>query len=171
MRLFIGVKTGIEDELCELQRQLKTAGSGHFTRTENLHLTLKFLGELSPSAVDGLCEAMSEIKSMPMTLQCNGLQVFGKSGIVSAKIAGDTQELKMLHEKLETALEKRGYEREQRQYRPHITLVRRFKPFGHFDVSALACASAAFQVKELILFESRRDAGQLVYDPLSIHTL
>ena len=168
MRLFIGVKTGCEDHLSALQQELKELGSGNFTSRANLHMTLKFLGEVSEDRIGGICEAITETQKGTLKLTCEGLQVFGRD-IISVKVGGERDKLSALYDSLETALEKRGFGKETRRFRPHITLVRKFRPFGDFEL--LPVKPAAFQVNEVILFESTREAGKLVYRPLYVHQL
>ena len=75
MRLFVALLlTGeMKDALCQAQAKLKAlARSGNFSRRENLHLTLAFLGECPPSAVHRIRRAMTAAAEaagpFPMTL-------------------------------------------------------------------------------------------------------
>ncbi len=166
MRLFIGIKTGCENRLMQLQQELRKAGSGNFTDAHNLHITLKFLGEVPSSKIQCICEAIIEAGGTAFELECGGIQVLNKSGIVSAKVGGETGKLENLYAKLETALEKRGFAKETRAYRAHITLARRFTAPISFDFNAIPHVCCRFPVNEIILFESRRENGKLIYAPL-----
>jgi 2'-5' RNA ligase len=170
MRLFIGVKTGCEDYLTAIQQELHTLGKGNFTDRDNLHMTLKFLGDVSPVKVKLICEAITQVQTGAIALCCEGLQAFGRD-IISAKVGGERDKLSALYKSLESALEKCGFEAEQRPYKPHITLVRQFRPFGAFDLGAIPAARKEFQVNDVILFESTREQGKLVYKPLFEHRL
>ena len=88
MRLFIGIKTGCGEYLATLQEQLKRAGRGRFTRPENLHITLKFLGEHPPAAVPEICAAIAEAGGEPFELEIGGARMFNRSGILSADVLG-----------------------------------------------------------------------------------
>ena len=171
MRLFIGIKTGCETQLVFMQQQLKKAGQGRFTDAGNLHLTLRFLGEVEPARLKHICEAITETKGAPFVLECLGAGLFSKSGIVFAKVGGDLCQLSALYARLEDALEKKGFSREPRRFHPHITLARSFKPADNCDLESIACAANRFEVSEVILYESRREAGRLVYAPLYVHRL
>lgn len=166
MRLFIGIKTGCEDHLHSLQDQLRRMGQGSFTYKENMHITLKFLGEVSPTKLEDVERAMAEIKHNAFHLECLGLGLFNKNGIVSAKVGGELNKLSVLQSKLETEFEKCGFKKENRKYRPHITLARRFEAFQDCDISSIPYRPTGFIVKEIILFESKRISGRLVYEPL-----
>jgi 2'-5' RNA ligase len=169
MRLFIGIKAGCAEYLAALQEQLKNAGRGRFTRPENLHITLKFLGEQPPSAVAGICEAIAEAGGEPFELEIGGARVFNRSGILSADVLGETEKLTALAQRLETVLAGHGYPRETRAYKPHITLAREFQPCG--NIAGTPTGRRHFTVDEVILFESRREEGRLVYAPLYTYRL
>lgn len=170
MRLFIGVKTGCEEHLSSLQQELKKLGKSNFTSEANLHMTLRFLGEVSADKIDGICDAITETQRGTLSLTCEGLQIFGRD-IVSAKVGGERDKLSALYDSLETALEKRGFQKETRRFRPHITLARKFRPFGDFDLTSIPTKPTRFQVHEVILFESTREEGRLVYKSLYRHSL
>lgn len=171
MRVFIGIKTGCEDYLTSLQNELRKAGKGNFTDVNNLHITLKFIGEVPPSRIKEISEAIFETGGEAFKLECLGIEVFNKSGIVSAKVGGELKKLDAMNSRLENLLEARGFEKEKRAYRPHITLVRKYYPSGGFDIGSIPYRRCAFTVKEIILFESRRENGRLVYAPLFTHKL
>jgi RNA 2',3'-cyclic 3'-phosphodiesterase len=171
MRLFIGIRAGCEKYLGSLQQMLKKAGNGNFTLSENLHITLKFLGEVSPSRLGDLRSAITEADGSVFTLECQGMAMLGKGGIVTALVGGDLSALSALFSRLEDALEKRGFEREARPFHPHITLVRNFHALEGDDIASMAHKGCRFKAAEVTLFESRREAGRLVYAPLFAHPL
>ena len=166
MRLFIGIRTPCENELISLQQSLRQRGSGRFTDRDNLHMTLKFLGEMPPDRVKDITGAMEEVDAERFFLECRGAEMFNKSGIVSARVDGDMGRLMALFTALEDALAQRGFARETRALRPHITLARGFRAFSQADLGDVPYRCSGFEVGDIILFESRRDAGRLVYVPL-----
>lgn len=166
MRLFIGIKTGCEDYLAALQEELKKCGRGNFTRAENLHLTLKFLGEVPSFRVKDISDAMAEVTTAPFSLECRGVKLFGKNGIVSAEVGGTIAPLVSLAAKLEDALEKTGFAKETRSFKPHITLAREFRAFPGCDIFSIPHGCRKFTVHEMILFESAKENGKLVYVPV-----
>ena len=171
MRLFIGIKTKCDRHLISLQDALRQIGRGRFTASGNLHITLKFLGEVPPAKTGRIQREMSEISTKPFCLECRGAVPFGKSGIVAAGVGGDIATLKTLHEKLEMAMEKCGFVHENRPYRPHITLVRQYRANAGADIAAIPYRPCGFAVNEIVLFESKRVDGKLVYGKLFGKTL
>jgi 2'-5' RNA ligase len=166
MRLFIGIKTGCEDSLTALQDELKKCGRGNFTHTNNLHLTLKFLGEVPPLRIHDISEAMKRAAGAPFPLEVGGAKAFNRSGIVAAEVGGNLAPLRSLVSRLEDELEKIGFDKEARPFRAHITLAREFRANPGCDISAVPHSIRAFSVNEMILFESTRENGRLVYKPL-----
>lgn len=169
MRLFIGIKVGCIDHLTALQQQLKNTGIGNFTARDNLHITLKFLGEVPSQRVETISDAITQAGGESFTLSCGGLHVMHK-GLVVAKVGGETDKLFTLQSRLETALETLGFEKESRPYHPHITLARNYR--GKVTPAAPTAQNGCnFLTDETILFESRRENGRLVYVPLFRHRL
>lgn len=165
MRLFIGIKTGCENYLTALQDELKKCGKGNFTHAGNLHLTLKFLGEIPPIRVKEISDAMARIKAQPFALELRGVMMFSR-GIVSAEVGGSLGSLSALAGKLEDALESIGFPKESRSFKQHITLVREFRPEPGCDIAAIPHGSRKFTAGEMILFESARIEGKLTYVPI-----
>lgn len=171
MRLFIGIKTGCECYLNSLQDELKKTGKGNFTDVSNLHITLRFLGEVPPSRFREICDAVSETGGPSFILECGGIQVFSRNRIVSVRVGGETDKLAALYTRLETALGRIGFEKEPREYSPHITLAKNFRTAEYGDVELIPYRIEKFKVTEIILFESRQEAGSLVYSPRFIQKL
>lgn len=167
MRLFIGIKTHCENHLQALQNELRQAGRGNFTYKDNLHITLKFLGEVPPEKTKAIQRAMEVVTAKPFDLECGGAHLFNRSGIAAAKVGGDIAALTALHAELEMALERGGFEKEQRRYRPHITLARKYRPNAGAGIEAIPYLKQRFTVDEIILFESKRMDGRLVYEKVS----
>ena len=168
MRIFIGIKAGCADYLTALQQQLKEKGRGNFTARDNLHITLKFLGEVAPQKVNAISDAITQAGGEAFSLTCGGLHVMRK-GLVVAEVGGETDKLFVLQSRIEAALEKLGFEKESRPYRPHITLARNYR--GEAPAALAPQDGCSFLADETILFESRRENGRLKYVPLFRHRL
>ncbi len=77
-----------------------------FSDIENLHITLRFLGEMQQNKIKMVCDVLSVIQNRVFELECNGIGIFDGKDIVFAKLGGDLQDLFLLYEKIENALEK-----------------------------------------------------------------
>ncbi len=94
-----------------------------------LHLTVKFLGETADGHVAAVCDAVTEAIDdvAPFRLTVGGCGCFPRHGpvlIVWAGVAENSGILGACAERIDLAMEKFGFAREQRQFSPHVTLGR-----------------------------------------------
>lgn len=162
MRLFVAIRFSEElrRALLDAQTALRRQGaSGNFTRPENLHLTLAFLGETED--VSGAEAAVEEAcRGGAFELAVGGGGRFGDLWWAGVQ---EAPRLSALAEDLQTALRRRGFSIERRPFLPHITLARRLsvpRP------PALAVPRTAMTVQSVSLMRSERIGGKLVYTEL-----
>jgi 2'-5' RNA ligase len=130
MRLFFAIELPdtVRAQLARLRDQLKSKiDKASFTRDENLHITLKFLGEMDERKVDELTESIAKIRSAPIELRAEAIECFPQRGavrIVAAGFGGDLPTLNAMHRTVEQRCQHLGVSPEQRPYRPHVTLAR-----------------------------------------------
>lgn len=104
--------------------------TARWVRKEQYHITLKFLGDVTPPQVESVGAAVRQIASEwsgPIQLGVEGIGAFPnvkRARIVWAGLVGDIQGLAGLQRRVEDALATEGFEREERAFRPHITLAR-----------------------------------------------
>jgi RNA 2',3'-cyclic 3'-phosphodiesterase len=161
MRLFIGI--GIPLSLSEALAQAahtliapeaQSRTRIAWTRPENLHVTLSFLGQVDPSRLSGIEQALTTIKSNRLHLHLDGVATFPNAGILYARVKPSTGLLN-LAEQVFRSMEDYGFPREQRPYTPHITLARskgRIHVLPHKQDNAIFRQS--FPANELRLYES-----------------
>ena len=125
-----------------------------------LHLTLRFIGEVDGHAFDEIAIALSHIRHPPVTFEIAGLGTFDKKGRVHTLWAGirPADSVAELHRKVDRAIIRLGFEAEGRAYKPHVTLARFGSQGG--DVTGFAAlhaglSSAAFTMESFGLYESR----------------
>ena len=80
MRCFIGIDLPVEatKEIERLQKIIKPHFVGKTTSSENLHLTLKFLGEIEDDILNEIKKRLSSIKYHPFELTLKGIGVFSQ---------------------------------------------------------------------------------------------
>ena len=159
-RLFVAVD--LSDEAKEALADMCYGVPGaRWVRREQMHLTLRFIGEVHHARADKIKTALKSVQAAPFDLQLHGVGRFppGKQGarVLWAGI-DNSPELKALHAAVEDALAGIGYAREQRPFRAHITLAR-LKPAPPHPVNRFLNRHAAFAhdaipVRECILFSS-----------------
>ncbi len=131
MRTFIAIDLdpAIKAALLELVGALQRKGAEvRWVRPEGLHLTLKFLGEVEPSGLPAVAEAVRTAAaagpSFPLAVRGTGTFPDGSRPRVLWAGVGEGPELLGLQEAVEAGLEKEGYPREARPFHPHLTLGR-----------------------------------------------
>ncbi|MCL1912800.1 MAG: RNA 2',3'-cyclic phosphodiesterase [Eubacteriaceae bacterium] len=163
MRLFVAInfKAGTLDRLVELQDSIKPNSSkGNFTIRENMHLTLAFLGECSQAQENLAKSAIASTSFAPIGIEIGSLGLFKRRG-------GDiwwagielSKELDSMRFELNSHLSRAGFEIEDRDFSPHITLARevatKMKPFKIAKINEV--------VQGVDLMSSQRVGGKLVY--------
>ncbi len=132
MRLFIAIELpeDLKQAIAKVQGQLKAAGaSANWTRPGGIHLTLKFLGEVEEAKVGGITEALESAcrGTAPLLLDIAGAGAFPNvksPRVLWLGVRGDTERLATLQTAIEDAMERLGFEREERKFSPHLTLAR-----------------------------------------------
>lgn len=159
MRLFIAIRFSkpILETLVRAQQSLARQGArGNFTRQENLHLTLAFLGETEDA--EAALAAMRQVcGGGPFSLTVSGAGRFGDLWWAGVE---KNPRLTALARSLESALRSRGFSLERRAFRPHVTLVRQLTAPRPVD---LRIFPKSMVVREISLMESERVRGILTY--------
>jgi 2'-5' RNA ligase len=114
-----------------LQKALAADGvTAKWVDADSLHITLAFLGDISDTEIPAICGACSDAtkKVGPFTVQIAGVGAFPnlrRPKICWAGLTDGAEELIALHDAIADRLENTGlYNREDRGYRPHLTLGR-----------------------------------------------
>lgn len=147
-----------------------------WVRPENIHLTLKFLGDIEKSQTESIGDAMSDtVKTHPpLSLAAKGIGVFPgikRPRVIWMGLKGDTFPLIELQKKLDSHLHDIGFPKESRPFKGHLTLAR-IK--GHTDSRKLLDAmetfgeleSETFAADQIVLFKSDLRPTGAVYTRL-----
>ncbi len=134
-----------------------------WTRPEGIHLTLKFLGEISDAQTRQVVEALAQIGPFePLSVEVKGFGFFPRANRPRVFWAGVTAPpgLAELAARVESHMEKNGFAREERTFSPHLTLARFQVPRPQPELEAAVAARAAtplgkFEASEFFLFESK----------------
>ena len=123
MRLFIAIQLsdGIRNSLSAVQTYLRDHGvRGNYTKIENLHLTLAFIGEYSDP--DLVLEVIRSVPFAPFPMRIEG---FGSFGDLYWCGIGGNDDLLSYMKRLRRALAENGIPFDCKKFSPHITLIRR----------------------------------------------
>ena len=181
MRAFIAVElpATIKDSLSRIQNELKTGlPKAGWVKPQNLHLTLKFLGDISPRQLaeikNIIAEASREIPSFKIKLDDLGaFPGLRQARIIWIGISQDTL-VKQLAGSLETKLAGIGIAKEKRDFSSHITIARVKIPLDPADLDRglkkakndLVYANLEFNAGGITLFESVLGPGGPAYTVL-----
>lgn len=142
-----------------------------WVKPDNLHYTLRFLGEIGADGLGRAGQAAHEAarKSRAFDAALGALGAFPnprRARVIWAGMSEGAAPLEALARDLETELERRGFEREGRGFSAHLTLGRVREP-GHDWTSDLAgatvAAGARFVVDRLLVVESQLDPRGSIY--------
>ena len=163
MRLFTAICFDDETKnaLFSAGKEAEKLSSGNFTKKENLHLTLVFIGETDRK--DDIEKAISKIDFPSFDFKISGTGTFEK-GIFWAGIS-ENEKLKNLYKTVFEKLRKIGFEPEEREFVPHITLARKFRPkedFSFFETEKFL-PEKPIRAKRISLMKSERIGGELKY--------
>lgn len=147
-----------------------------WVREQNLHVTLKFLGEAPQGQIPRLCEALqtageSPVRLWPDRILC--LPVRGPVRVIGVGLGGELERMNKLFQDVEQACEPLGFARERRAYRPHVTLARLRRAVASHLLRPLSEAAAGhlpgpeFVAGEFVLMQSHLHPKGAQYIPLA----
>ena len=166
MRAFIAIDLPgpLHTALANTQQAFRSACPGaRWTHPEGIHLTLKFLGEISDPQMKHVVEALTPIATFEaFHVEVKGFGFFPDAGRPRVFWVGveAPPALAELAARVDGALEKVGFLREPRAYTPHLTLARFPAPRAQPALEAAlarykAPAVGGFEASEFYLFESK----------------
>jgi 2'-5' RNA ligase len=172
------VRNLVRRHIARLQQAVPTARAS-WARDANLHLTLKFLGEIPKTSVADFSKAASlavrEVSSFSIRLNYGGVfPNHGQPRVLWLGISDLSGQLVELHGRLETEAAKLGFAKETRRFRPHLTVAR----LRHPDAHALSSAHqqtefdpVEIDVTELLVIRSELSSEGSRYTVVSRHPL
>jgi RNA 2',3'-cyclic 3'-phosphodiesterase len=174
MRAFVAIDLAadVRAALAREQARLKAACARsrdlRWTRPEGLHLTLKFLAEIGTERVAAVIASLHALGQFdPFPMEVKGFGYFPdarRPRVLWVGVEGPAA-LSELAARVETALAELGFARENRPFKPHLTLARFDRPHAPTALTAAIDNSPVgsfgrFEVSAFFLFESRlRPAG------------
>ena len=93
----------------------------------NIHITMRFLGNISPSMIDLIGQKMSKVSFTPFDVEISGLGAFPSvkyTRVVWAGIRKGAEELSNISSQLESHLQELGLRPDRKGFNPHLTIAR-----------------------------------------------
>ena len=167
MRLFVALALPEHVTQSLLAMQSGVPGARWSTR-EQLHLTLRFIGEVDGRDANAIDEALASISAPRFTLELKGVGSFGGKN-PRALWAGVAPNEALIHlqRKIESAIQRLGFPAEERKYIPHVTLARlRAAPAGRvmdYLADHALYTSGPFAADQFILYSSKTTLHGSIY--------
>lgn len=180
IRAFIAVELPeeIHKNLKKLQNDMKDSMPDvRWTKYGNIHLTLKFLGDTKVSKIEAINKAIQDItdRFSPYVVSLAGIGAFPNSrkpSVVWTGIKKGADEMIRLVNEVESSMEKFGFPREKRPFRPHLT-IGRVREINHPSAMTKALENPTvgeigeFTVDKVSLIKSQLDPAGSIYTTLS----
>lgn len=160
MRVFVGLplpassRSVLEELLRDLRRDHPR--EGRWSRVENLHVTLAFVGEVSAATARRIACALARLEPVRLSLSLSGIGRFGQ-GILWAGLAEKTA-LETLARRVRGVLDELGVDYDAKPFRAHVTLARDWRgPAPDALGVRLPEQEGETRLMKSVLFESVRD--------------
>jgi 2'-5' RNA ligase len=126
MRLFTALDLPAESRARLTELQSPEALNARWSPSEQLHITVRFIGEVPREQAEQYEQVLSQIDAPPVECIPYGLDVLPSRRNPSVLVVGleRTDDLMELYRAVSRALERQGLDPESRPYRPHVTLAR-----------------------------------------------
>jgi RNA 2',3'-cyclic 3'-phosphodiesterase len=174
-RLFVALR------LPPFIRQILLATMGgisgaRWQREDQLHLTLRFIGEVDRHRAADIHAALGAVHHSSFDLALNGVGLFDRRGVPEVVWAGVAPQAPVaaLHKKVDQALARVGIPPDQRAFLPHITLARLKTSSGtvrDMIEGSGGLSSPAFRIDDFVLVESRLTPDGAVYTDVETYAL
>ncbi len=172
-RLFIAADISEEARrlASETIGRLRSRHSGKgisWSKPENLHITIKFLGSTGPEREAELIGSLTRIaaSASPFRLHLEKPELLGRR-VISIAVQSDSKTVFALEMAIDTECERLGFEREGHRFHPHLTLGRIRRPGGTRELTIQFLQTQveplSFDVREIVLYESELGPGGSVY--------
>jgi len=173
------VRARLEDHVRRLRKEVPDAAAS-WSRVENIHLTLKFFGNVELKRIEKISAAAERVAKEVSTFQIG----VGETGVFPRPsrpqvlwigVGDSTGQLNALQEKFEDECAALGFPKENRAYRPHLTIARLRKPEGARSLAEahlkMQFAPVKIDVQELVVFRSELSPKGSKYTVISVADL
>lgn len=175
MRLFVAIRLPPPVRRL-LAARMGGIGGARWQDEEQLHLTLRFIGEVDRHGARDVHAALGAVHHPPFTIALDGFGTFERRGRIETIWAGVTPHapLGTLHNKIDRAVARAGIAPDRRAFMPHVTLARLGRAAGDpraFLKQAGGLSSPLFTVDGFALHESVLTPGGAIHSVLERYAL
>jgi 2'-5' RNA ligase len=151
-----------------------------WSRPENIHLTVKFFGNVAQQRVTPISAAAARVvkEFSPIQIDVGKTGVFPRPSrpqVLWIGIDDASHALATLHKQLEHEFAREGFAKEDRAFQPHLTIARIRKPHDSNRLAeshlGIEFSKVTIELSELVLFRSELSSKGSKYTPISRHRL
>ena len=161
MRLFIAINfnENMNYALLKMQNGLKRTGvKGSFTREENLHMTMVFIGENDDPRI--IEKIMRNVSFKAFTIRVSGFRLF--KDMIFANVE-DNPDLSDYVKRLRLALSENNIDYDRKSFMPHITFVRRVSGTSMLEKQTEKSIVETMKVSRISLMKSEQGKYGMIY--------
>ena len=179
IRCFVAIEIPetIQTLLTSAQEELREFVRGaSWVKRENIHLTLKFLGDVVPNQISVIKNSIEQVTDTrsPFSMELGGIGAFpnlSRPRIIWAGVKTGADEVAAIAKDIDIRLGRHGYERNEKPFRPHLTLARLksrtdLKPLVDVFQQYDTISGARMIVKQVRIVQSQLRRSGAVYTPL-----
>lgn len=172
------IPPSIKERIARLQSSLRLIDAQvSWVKAANIHLTIKFLGDVPATQIDGVCEAASRAAHSVSDFE---IEVGGAGCFPSRKnprvlwigFTSISESLKRLHRSVEDELAREGFARESKSFSPHLTIGRLRSPRNSTELAEelirKGFEAETFRAEEMIVMRSDLNPGGSIYTPQAL---
>jgi RNA 2',3'-cyclic 3'-phosphodiesterase len=169
------VRAQLEDHIARLRKQIPDVAAS-WSRVENIHLTLKFFGNVAVDRIETISRAIDRaVKEFsPFAIDVGKTGAF-RTQVLWIGVNDPSGKLSAIHKQIEEKCAAEGFEKEDRAYRPHLTIARLRRPEGARHLAdthkQMRFENLAVAVKEVVVFRSELSPKGSKYTTISNHGL
>ena len=177
MRTFVAVfpPQSVRKALFRVVRDLPASKDFRLISPEKLHLTLRFLGDVTKDNLGSVTQALEPLRGRhePFEVSTSGFGAFPsekRARILWVGVGEGSEPLREVARSVEDLLESAGFGREERPFVPHLTLGRARSRRAKLDEARLYPPALRFTVSGVDLVESVPGAGGVTYSVLETYS-
>ena len=169
------VRAQLQEHVARLRKEIPDVAAS-WSRVENIHLTLKFFGNVDVDRVETISRAIDRaVKELsPFEISVGTTGTF-RTQVLWIGVSDPSGKLSALYKRLEDECAREGFAKEDRAYRPHLTIARIRRPEGARRLAdahrQMRFENVAVAVKEVVVFRSELSPKGSKYTAISKHGL
>jgi 2'-5' RNA ligase len=184
LRCFVAIEIpeAIQDQLSQIQATLQNRiQRASWVKPSNIHLTLKFLGEVDSNAIESIGPVLERVAShhTPFSLQVGGVGAFPnlvRPRVIWVGIKIGRGKVSALAQEIDQALTQYGFSLDKKKFKSHLTIARLkgredLRPLVNLDCQYEDIDGMTMKAHEISLIQSQLHPKGAIYTTIQSYTL